>query len=329
MEVDDTETPGSAELSACILCYNDAPIIGEMIGAAGRALDRLGVAAEIVVVDDGSTDDSRERLRELASREPRLRVVEHTTNRGYGAAVRSAFGAARGEWVFYTDGDGQYDPSELALLAARADDDVDVVQGYKRERSDPLMRRVVGEVYRVVVGATFALRIRDIDCDFRLIRRSCLEQLDLKRSSGAICVELVRKLQDGGARFREVEVSHYERRAGESQFFTPRKVGRALVAVAWLWISLVAAPKLRSLCARLAGWGRSGPPPLATGKRGGDSGNRELDDDLGQPHDDRYGDRQLDGHLRAQDAGHARLPGPDAGREDEEEQRGEEPGRKG
>jgi glycosyltransferase involved in cell wall biosynthesis len=316
------------EVSACILCYNDAPIIGEMTAAAGRALDRLGVAGEIIVVDDGSTDDSQERLRDLASRDPRLRVVEHAINRGYGAAVRSAFSAARGRWVFYTDGDGQYDPSELALLAALADEDVDVVQGYKRQRSDPLTRRVVGEVYRVVVGAAFALEIRDIDCDFRLIRRSALERLDLKRSSGAICVELVRKLQASGARFKEVEVSHYERRAGESQFFTPRKVGRALAAVAWLWVSLVATPRLRSLWARLAGRGRSGTPTVATGKRGGDPGNRELDHDLGQPHHHGNGNCQLDGHLRAQDPGHASFPGADAGRHDEEQKRGEKAGGK-
>lgn len=233
------------EVSACLLCYNDAPTIEDLVASAGSALDRLEVSGEIVVVDDGSSDDSRQVLRRVESGEPRLRVVEHPQNRGYGAAMRSAFAAARGTWVFYTDGDGQYDPAELALLAERRGDGVDVVQGFKRSRSDPLLRRVVGEIYRVGVGAAFGLAIRDVDCDFRLIRRSVLTRLELKRSSGAICVELMRKLQMQGAGFVEVEVSHYERRAGESQFFTPRKVGRALTAVAWLWTSLVLAPAAR------------------------------------------------------------------------------------
>jgi glycosyltransferase involved in cell wall biosynthesis len=234
------------ELSACLVCYNDAPTIRELVATAGLALDLIGLTGEIIVVDDGSTDASAQELREAKLREPRLRVLRHSRNRGYGAAVRSAFAMARGEWVFYTDGDGQYDPFELILLAERIGDSVDVVQGYKRSRSDSLTRRVVGELYRLGVGAAFRLSIRDIDCDFRLIRRSLLETLELHRTSGAICVELVRKLQVEGARFEEVEVSHYERRAGDSQFFTPGKVGRALVAVAWLWISLVAAPRLRT-----------------------------------------------------------------------------------
>ncbi len=234
-------------ISACLLCYNDAPTIRDLVAAAGSALDAVGRSGEIVVVNDGSTDDSATVLGEAMAAEPRLRVITHERNSGYGAAVRSALEAARGDWIFYTDGDGQYDPAELELLAARTGEDVDVVQGFKAKRSDPFARRVVGEVYRVVVGAAFRLPIRDVDCDFRLMRASVVHGVDLKQASGAICVELVVQLKRAGARFTEVEVSHHERVAGESQFFTPRKVARALAGVAALWATLVAAPALRRL----------------------------------------------------------------------------------
>jgi hypothetical protein len=240
----------SESVSACLLCYNDAATIVGLVERAAAALDALDVQGEIVVVDDGSADDSLERLREAAGREPRLRVVEHARNRGYGGALRSALEAAGGDWVFYTDGDGQYDPSQLVRLARHAGPDVDWVQGYKRYRSDPLNRRVVGAVYAAAMGFLFGLPIRDIDCDFRLMRSGRLGELRLEKDSGAICVELVHGLKQAGARCVEVEVDHFERPHGRSQFFRPRRVLFSLYDVATLWIRLVARPAARRLLAR-------------------------------------------------------------------------------
>jgi glycosyltransferase involved in cell wall biosynthesis len=150
----------------------------------------------------------------------------------------SGFATARKQWVFYTDGDGQYDPSELELLVKEARDDVDVVQGYKTSRSDSLGRKVVGFLYQRTTRKLFALRIRDVDCDFRLIRREVLERVQLFHTSGVICVEMVRKLQDAGARFVEVPVSHHHREHGHSQFFNPRSVVRALGGLMMLRVEL-------------------------------------------------------------------------------------------
>jgi glycosyltransferase involved in cell wall biosynthesis len=232
-----TWTHGS--ISACLLCHNDDPTIGALVSDAARALDRLGAQGEIVVVDDGSTDSSRERLLEAAAREPRLRVIEHGSNRGYGGALRTALSSARGDWVFYTDGDGQYDPGELARLAAVAGPGVDVVQGYKGRRADGPARRLVGWAYKVVARRMFSLSIRDPDCDFRLMRSRLVRGLGLSRDTGAACVELVRKIEDAGARVVEVEVSHHPRRAGHSQFFRPANIARALVDLAALWVAVV------------------------------------------------------------------------------------------
>jgi glycosyltransferase involved in cell wall biosynthesis len=240
----------SESVSACLLCYNDAETIAGLVERAAGALDELGLDGEIVVVDDGSSDDSLGRLREVAELEPRLRIVEHVSNRGYGGALRSALGAAAGDWVFYTDGDGQYDPAQLARLARHAGPDVDWIQGYKRYRSDPLNRRVVGAVYAASMGFLFGLPIRDIDCDFRLMRAELLRELRLEKDSGAICVELVRGLNEAGARHVEVEVDHFERPHGRSQFFRPRRVLFSLYDVATLWVRLVARPAVGRLIAR-------------------------------------------------------------------------------
>jgi hypothetical protein len=237
-------------VSACLLCYNDAETIAGLVERAAEALDEIGTHGEIVVVDDGSSDASLARLAEVSAREPRLRVVEHAVNRGYGGALRSALAEARGDWIFYTDGDGQYDPAQLARLAEHVTYEVDWVQGYKRYRSDPLNRRVVGAVYATAMGFLFGIPIRDIDCDFRLMRSEYVRRLRLEKESGAICVELVRGLGEAGARCVEVEVEHFERPHGSSQFFRPRRILWSLLDVATLWGRLIALPALAHLAGR-------------------------------------------------------------------------------
>jgi glycosyltransferase involved in cell wall biosynthesis len=226
-------------ISAFFPCYNDEATIGPIAEATAASLDHVGADGEIIVVNDGSSDGSERVLKQLTETEPRLRVVTHEHNRGYGGALLSGFGAATKQWVFYTDGDGQFDPTELELLVARASDEVDVVQGYKLNRADNLARKIIGRVYHSFVAFTFGLHVRDTDCDFRLIRRSMLEGVHLEKTTGVICVELVRKLQDAGARFSEVGVHHYPRTHGKSQFFKLSSVARTLWDLARLWVQLV------------------------------------------------------------------------------------------
>ncbi len=216
-----------AGISAFFPAYNDAGTIQRVVNDASETLQRLTDDYEITVVDDGSADETGDICDSLAAADSRITVIHHGKNRGYGAALRSGFARARKELVFYTDGDGQYDVRELANLVALIDD-ADVVNGYKIKRKDPIHRIVLGRIYCWMARAFFGLRIRDVNCDFRLIRRAILGPITLESDSGAICVELMAKIQRGGGRIRETPVHHYPRTAGKSQFFTGIRVLRLL-----------------------------------------------------------------------------------------------------
>lgn len=205
-------------------CYNDERTIGGLVKIADNILKRRGGRYEILVIDDGSGDGSRQLLRGLAKEFPKLRLIFHKRNKGYGGVLRSGFRKSRYSQVFYTDGDGQYDVSEFELMLPLMTGDIDVVNGIKMFRNDPLYRIVAGNIYNFFVRNLFGIDIFDTDCDFRLIRKSVLQKINLKCKSGAICVELVRKLQDVGAKFRQVSVNHYSRKYGSSQFFNWRRI---------------------------------------------------------------------------------------------------------
>jgi glycosyltransferase involved in cell wall biosynthesis len=203
-----------------------------------RTLAELTDDWEVIVVDDGSRDRTPEVLDELSKVCPRLRVVTHQSNRGYGGALRSGFEAATKEWVFYTDGDAQYDVCELALLWP-ARDGVELVNGYKISRSDPLHRIWIGRIYHWMVKLAFGLQTPDVDCDFRLVRRSVFERIALTRDTGLICVELVTKIEKAGFRSAYVPVHHYHRLHGRSQFFNLKRVGQVAIGLGVLWRELI------------------------------------------------------------------------------------------
>jgi glycosyltransferase involved in cell wall biosynthesis len=222
-------------LSCFFPCYNDAFSIAPLVANANAVAAAFTDDYEIIVIDDGSRDHSREVLRDLAETYPHLKLIFHDQNRGYGGALQSGFKAATKEWVFYTDGDGQYDVWELRNLLAEIQADVDVVNGYKVTRSDAWYRLLIGKMYLGGMRLLFGFRVRDVDCDFRLIRKSVLDRIALRHTSGVICVELVVKLEQIGARFVNVPVHHYERQHGSSQFFRWRHLMRTLVQVVALW----------------------------------------------------------------------------------------------
>ncbi len=231
--------PKPPSLSVFFPALNDSGTIASMVIRAVQAASELTPDFEVIVVDDGSTDATAEIADELARTYPNVRVVHHPTNRGYGGALQTGFRTASKDLVFYTDGDAQYDPAELAALWTHLTPDADVVNGYKINRSDPLHRIVIGRLYHHTVSLLFGLRVKDVDCDFRLLRRSVFERVSLEKTSGVICLELMKKLHDAGFRIVEVPVHHYHRAFGKSQFFNIRRIVKTGTDVMRLWYSLV------------------------------------------------------------------------------------------
>jgi glycosyltransferase involved in cell wall biosynthesis len=227
-------------LSVFFPAYNDAASLPALVRKTFATLEQHVADYEVIVVDDGSRDGTSHVLEELRGEySPWLRVVTHAHNRGYGGALRSGFAAAQKEFVFYTDGDGQYDVGELPLLLELVGPSTGLVNGYKLERHDPRHRVWIGSIYNFCARLLFRIRIRDIDCDYRLIRRALLEEIRLTSTSGTICVELVRKLELSGCQVVEIGVHHYPRLHGKSQFFRFRSLAVTLLQLLRLWVRLV------------------------------------------------------------------------------------------
>lgn len=232
--------PKFPSLSVFFPAYNDAPSLPDLIAKTFAALAAHVADYEVIVINDGSQDKTAEVLDQLRLRyAPYMRVVTHEQNRGYGGALRSGFSAAGKDWVFYTDGDGQYDPSELPRLLELVRPDTGLVNGYKVERRDPAHRVWIGSTYNFCARLLFRIRIRDIDCDYRLIRRDLLERIQLTSTSGTICVELVRKLELTGCGVVETGVRHYPRLHGRSQFFRVKSLLKTLLELLRLWLRVV------------------------------------------------------------------------------------------
>jgi glycosyltransferase involved in cell wall biosynthesis len=230
-----------AERSVSIFypCYNDWGTMGSMVLLGVQTARRLGLDFDITIVDDGSGGHTLELLDEIEQRFPEVHVVRHEANRGYGGALRTGFASGSREWIFYTDGDAQYDVRELEVLLRHAGPGVDVVQGHKIARGDPLHRRIIGRIYHWGVKIAFGLPYRDVDCDFRLIRRSVFEKIKLHHDSGVICVEMMAKIHRAGFRHVEAPVHHYPRSHGKSQFFNFPRIARTLWNLSGLWIRMI------------------------------------------------------------------------------------------
>jgi len=229
-------------------CFNDGGTIATMVIRAMQVAPTVADDYEILVVNDGSEDDSALVLDEMARLYPgRVRVLHEPRPSGYGGVLRKGFASATKEWIFYTDGDAQYDPRELTLLVEGAREGVDAVNGYKIKRRDPLLRIWIGLAYQYFVRLAFGLAISDVDCDFRLMRRTIFDVVRLESNSGTIMFEMVKKIQDAGFKFAEVPVHHYYRQYGVSQFFNVRRVVRTLLdLLRWWWRLVVRKEHLRA-----------------------------------------------------------------------------------
>jgi glycosyltransferase involved in cell wall biosynthesis len=234
-------------ISVFFPAFNDAVSIESLVAVALEILPGLTNDYEVIVVNDGSTDATAAVLECLSRSRAHVRIIHHERNLGYGAALQTGFRNAKKDLVFYTDGDGQYDVSELPLLHRLLTERVDIVNGYKLKRSDSARRKLLGAIYNQTARFLFRLPIRDVDCDFRLLRRKCIQELEINSTTGAVCVELVSKLHRAGCVFVETPVHHHLRVHGDSQFFTFRRVLGTAVDFSRLWWKMITANDERNV----------------------------------------------------------------------------------
>jgi glycosyltransferase involved in cell wall biosynthesis len=230
------------ELSFVFPVFDEVGNLDELIDSARRIGEALTPDFEIVVVDDGSRDGSATILDAWSRRDERLRVVRHRDNSGYGAALRSGLTAARGERIFFSDADLQFDLTELEMLLAHAND-FDIVAGYRSPRNDPWPRSLIAGVWGLIVRALFGLRVRDIDCAFKVFHRRVIEAIPLASVGAFINTEILVRARAAGFRIHQVPVTHRRRRHGRQTGARPRVILRAAVELGTLYGELRGADR--------------------------------------------------------------------------------------
>jgi glycosyltransferase involved in cell wall biosynthesis len=237
------------ELTYFFPAHNEAANVGGLVEEALAVLPSLAERFEIIIVDDGSRDETPAIADELAAAHPEVRAVHHPTNLGYGAALRSGFAAAGLAYLAFTDGDRQFKVADLGFLIDRMLEPAgeaegpDVVAGFRIRRADPLVRTVYARLYRLANRIFFGLRVRDIDCACKLFRREALEGISVESGGAFFSAELLIKLEARGRRIVEVGVPHYPRTAGSPTGAKPSVVARAIRDFWALRLRLWAAPR--------------------------------------------------------------------------------------
>jgi glycosyltransferase involved in cell wall biosynthesis len=213
-------------ISVFFPCYNEQENVGRTVEKALDVLEKLNADFEVIIVNDGSSDDTGRIADEMAVRHGRIKVVHHRDNLGYGAALQSGFKAATKELVFYTDGDGQFDINEMPPLLSLMEQ-YDIVSCYRLNRQDSIIRKINGWCWTKLVCLLFGLKIRDIDCAFKLYKREIFDKIELSSKGALIDAEILARAVRKGYRITQKGVHHYPRAAGKQTGASVRVIVRA------------------------------------------------------------------------------------------------------
>jgi dolichol-phosphate mannosyltransferase len=224
-------------LSLVIPAHNEEAGIAQAITEADDALRRLGLAYEVLIVDDGSTDRTAQAVRAVSRRRPRVRLLRHQSNRGYGAALRTGFQAARGDRVAFTDADCQFDLADIARLLPLTET-YPIIAGYRVDRQDSRLRKFYSRGYNLLARTLLGITVRDIDCAFKIFRREALAQLMPASNGFFVNAEMLTRARQLGLAVAEVGVRHRPRRHGASKV-SLREIPRTLHALLPFWWSQV------------------------------------------------------------------------------------------
>jgi glycosyltransferase involved in cell wall biosynthesis len=226
-----------AKLSLVLPAHNEVENIGPVVERAVSVLPSYFTTYEILIVNDGSTDGTREVADGLVASCEHVRVIHHPQNRGYGGALRSGFSASTGDWVMVMDSDRQFDPDDLIYLVPYVGE-YDLVAGYRLQRNDPAHRILFGQTFKIAMSILFGVRLRDIDCAFKVMRGDLLRSLDLRSPGALISTELIARWIRAGGTWVEVGVHHYPRPAGEQSGGSFKVILRAMWETLVLWYRL-------------------------------------------------------------------------------------------
>ncbi len=231
----DYQIPG--KLSLVLPAHNERDNIEIVVRAALDTLPQFAPDVEVIVVNDGSRDDTGAIIDRLHREDARVVPVHHPSNRGYGGALKSGFSVSTGDFVMFMDADRQFDINDIALLAPFVDL-FDIVAGFRMERSDPIHRRINAEIFNLAVRILFGVHMRDLDCAFKIFRGSQIRSLRLTTSGALINAEIQSKLRRQGATLVQVGVPHYPRVAGHATGGDLRVILRAMRETVSLWIRM-------------------------------------------------------------------------------------------
>jgi glycosyltransferase involved in cell wall biosynthesis len=220
-------------ISVVLPAYNEERNISETLLTVLSALSQWQRDFEILVVNDGSVDHTGAIVAELASQHSQIHLINHTTNKGYGAALVSGFEAATKELIFFMDSDGQFDIEDLDEFFPYIDD-YDAVIGYRIDRQDSWMRKLNAWGWKCLLGWISHIHVRDVDCAFKLIHTEFLHEHPLETRGAMINAEFFYRLRQAGCRYREIGVQHYPRRGGRA---TGAKLSVILCALRELFVS--------------------------------------------------------------------------------------------
>ncbi len=224
-------------LSLVLPAHNEADNIEIVVRQALEILPHYCDDFEIIVVNDGSRDQTPAIIDRLAREDNRVRPIHHPRNRGYGGALKSGFSASTKHYVMFMDADRQFDIADIRLLSPFVPL-FDIVAGFRMERSDPIHRRINAEIFNIAVRVLFGVHMRDLDCAFKIFRGELLRSLELTSSGALINAEIQAKLRRQGATLVQVGVPHHPRVAGQATGGSVRVILRAMRETVILWLRM-------------------------------------------------------------------------------------------
>lgn len=213
-------------LSVFFPVFNEEKNIPLFVNEILDILPNIADKFEIIIINDGSNDSSKKIAENISRKYKNIKIVNHKKNLGYGAALKTGFKASIYEWVFFTDGDLQFDISQIKNFIKETDK-FDVIIGYRKNRADGKIRTLNANLFKLYINMLFRLHVKDIDCAFKLIRAKKIKELDLISSGAFTTAEFLYKLKKKGINFKQLPVSHYQRRFGKQSGNNPKVIIKA------------------------------------------------------------------------------------------------------